>query len=208
METNILTEAQQSFFKTLNEIEIVKHFYVGNGAGLALQIGHRKINEINFYTIENKFNNYLKNALIHGSSAKIIYEDSKNITFSYENNLAHFSEHPYPLLGSVQKTEWNFGCLDIKDIACMSLFNIVSRGFITDFIDLYFIIFKKYSLDQIISFFQEKYQSISYETQLILKSLVYFDEAEIQPRPEMMVDMNWGKIKNYFTKYVKVMNKL
>ena len=90
----------------------------------------------------------------------------------------------------------------------MSLFHVISRGFITDFIDLYFIIYKKYSLDQIISFFEEKYRSISYDNQLIMKSLVYFDEADIQPRPEMLVDMNWGKIKNYFVKYVKIMNKL
>ncbi len=208
METNILTETQKSFFSKLNEIEIIKHFYLGNGTGLALQIGHRKINELNFYTAENQYNNFLKNTLTKSDLYKLIYEDSKNITFSYENNLVYFSEHPYPLLGLVKKTEWNFGCLDIKDIACMCLFNIVSRGFITDFIDLYYIIFKKYSLDQIISFFEDKYRSISYENQLILKSLVYFDEANIQSRPDMLVDMNWGKIKNYFTKYVKVMNKL
>jgi hypothetical protein len=208
METKIFTEKQKSIFSTLHKIEVIKHFYIGNGAGLAIQIGHRKINEINFYTTENKYSNYLKNALLKFKSTKVIYEDSKNISFFFENNLVHFSEHPYPLLSPVQDTEWNFGCLDIKDIACMCLFNIVSRGFITDFIDLYIIIIKKYSLDQIISYFDEKYQSISYENQLILKSLVYFDEAEIQPRPEMLVDMNWGKIKNYFTKYVKVMTKL
>ena len=37
----------------------------------------------------------------------------------------------------------------------------------------------------------------------ILKSISYFDDAEDDPMPKMLVDLNWKEVKSFFEKEVK-----
>jgi hypothetical protein len=83
---------------------------------------------------------------------------------------------------------------DERDIAAMKIDTISARGSKKDFVDIYFLM-QKYSLTQLISFFEEKYKNIKYNKMHILKSLVYFADADSDPDPLMLVDFDWGKIK-------------
>ena len=76
------------------------------------------------------------------------------------------------------------------------------RGSKKDFIDLY-MIFKKYSLEDLFINLREKYKDIDYNLPHILKSLTYFVDAENQPMPKMHADIKWPKVKNELTKIVK-----
>ena len=76
------------------------------------------------------------------------------------------------------------------------------RGSKKDFIDLYFIL-KKYSLNKLFNNLEEKYPGTDFNRIYILKSLVYFADAENQPMQKMHKKVSWPKIKKTFTKQVE-----
>jgi hypothetical protein len=63
---------------------------------------------------------------------------------------------------------------------------------------------QKYSLTQLIYFFEEKYKNIKYNKMHILKSLVYFADADSDPDPLMLVDFDWKKIKTFLEREARI----
>jgi len=81
----------------------------------------------------------------------------------------------------------------LRDISAMKIEAITQRGSKKDFIDLFFLL-EQYTLKEILNFYEQKYTSGN--TWLALRSLTYFDDAENQPMPKMLKDVNWLKIKS------------
>lgn len=79
-----------------------------------------------------------------------------------------------------------------KDIAAMKINAITGRGSKKDFIDLFFLL-KHYSLNDIYSFFEQKYPDGTLF--LAYKSLTYFDDADQQTSPKVYFDTTWEEIK-------------
>ena len=91
---------------------------------------------------------------------------------------------------------------DERDIAAMKIDAISSRGSKKDFIDLYFLL-EKYPLKKLLEFFEKKYINIKYNKLHILKSLVYFEDAESEPMPVMIKKTDWAEVKDLIKKEVK-----
>lgn len=78
------------------------------------------------------------------------------------------------------------------DIAAMKVNAIEGRGTRKDFIDLYFLL-QHYSLKEILDFYEKKYPEHSLFRALM--SLSYFDDAEKQMMPKMLVQKKWEEMK-------------
>lgn len=89
------------------------------------------------------------------------------------------------------------------DIAVMKIIAISQRGKKRDFFDLYWVCQNIKSLSNIISRVSRQY-SVSQSPIHILKSLVYFEDAESDPEPEINFDANWKKVKNFFIKEIPI----
>jgi len=76
----------------------------------------------------------------------------------------------------------------------MKINAIEGRGSKKDFIDVYFLL-QHYSLDELLDFYAQKCPN--YSIFRAIQSLGYFDDAEPQPMPKMLIDTDWCKIKNY-----------
>ncbi len=74
----------------------------------------------------------------------------------------------------------------------MKLAAITGRGSKKDFIDIYFLL-KKFSLKELMAFYNKKYFDGS--EYMVIKSLTYFGDAEPDPMPEMIKDINWKTVK-------------
>jgi len=81
---------------------------------------------------------------------------------------------------------------DIMDIAAMKLAAITGRGTKKDFIDLYFLL-RHFDLQQMLDFYNQKYSDGS--EFLVLKSLSWFEDAENNEPPVMLIPENWENIK-------------
>jgi len=82
----------------------------------------------------------------------------------------------------------------IKDIAAMKVTAVIGRGTKKDFIDISFLL-HHLSLNEILDFYSTKYDDGS--VFMAMKSLVYFDDAEKEPMPDMLINKSWEQVKEY-----------
>lgn len=82
----------------------------------------------------------------------------------------------------------------------MKLSAISDRGTKRDFIDLYFIIAieKLFTFQEIFDLYDRKFKILKQNKAHILKSLVYFDDADKQLMPQMLKEVSWVKVKKFF----------
>lgn len=92
---------------------------------------------------------------------------------------------------------------DARDIGCMKISAISSRGSKKDFVDLFFICQKVTPLATLLDLFKKKYKGVDYNMAHILKSLVYFEDAEKEPMPRMLIKISWNEIKKFFKEEIK-----
>lgn len=71
----------------------------------------------------------------------------------------------------------------VEDIAAMKIAAATNRGTRKDFVDIYFIL-RQYPLDVILDWYAAKYPDGN--LYLVLRSLVYFDDAEMEPMPNVL----------------------
>jgi hypothetical protein len=76
------------------------------------------------------------------------------------------------------------------------------RGSKKDFIDLYFLL-QQFSLETLLTYTKKKYAESDYSGTHILKSFIYFDDAETQPMPRMHQDVSWSHVKETLISAVK-----
>ena len=89
---------------------------------------------------------------------------------------------------------------DIKDIAPMKIAAIADRGTKRDFIDLYFIFAKTkiLTLKETLGLYDKKFKALRQNKMHILKSLVYFEDAEKDKLPQMIKQVRWSSVKRFF----------
>jgi len=80
----------------------------------------------------------------------------------------------------------------MTDIAPMKLEAITGRGRKKVFIDLAFLL-ERHPLDKMLSWYRDKYPRGS--EYLVMRSLVYFNDAEDEPMPVMLKPMDWETAK-------------
>ena len=88
----------------------------------------------------------------------------------------------------------------INDIAAMKLSAITNRGSKKDFIDLQ-LIMKHLELKKMMSLYHQKYPDGM--EMLVLRSLMYFDDADLQPDPVMLTEYDWNEVKAFILDQVK-----
>jgi len=176
-------------------------FYLSGGTGLSLQLDHRESEDLDFFS-QSSFNpNDLEKELISFGKLSQTELSKGTLNTFLKTVKLQFLEYPYPLLEPLIK--WNgVQISSVLDIACTKLQTISIRGNKKDFVDLYFLL-KRYSLTDLLQASQKKYAQVDYNQTHILKSLVYFDNAEEQPMPRMHSQVRWTKIKEKIISAVK-----
>ncbi|MCD4694007.1 nucleotidyl transferase AbiEii/AbiGii toxin family protein [bacterium] len=181
-----------------------KEFYLAGGTSLALQLGHRDSIDFDFFKFENlntkKLFEEIKKVFKNYKITKIQEEENTLTILINKNIKVSFFSYKYPLLKKLIKGEY-LTLASIEDIASMKLSAIISRATNKDYIDMYFIL-KKIKLEKILKLAQKKFPEI--DQNLILKSLVYFKDVNIEPIIfKHNKEINFEKIKKYLIKEVR-----
>lgn len=109
--------------------------------------------------------------------------------------------YPNPLIYPLVKSEEINGLYyaSLFDIAIMKIVAISSRGSKKDFFDLYFLSkFKKIDIKEVFLSLDKKYLKRNIPSIHIIQSLTYFDDADQQAGLELLVDMKWDEVKEFF----------
>ena len=113
-----------------------------------------------------------------------------------------FLQYQYPLLKPLE--HWNeMSCqlASLEDLACMKLSAVAQRGARKDFCDIYALGKNAFSLSQMLGFYQKKFGIRDIGS--VLYGLVYFDDAESERMPRMLLDVTWREIRNTILGWVK-----
>lgn len=185
-------------------------WYLAGGTALALHAGHRRSIDLEFFSQEKNFEN--DDILREFSEVKEwnVTMDRKNMIYG-ELFKAKISFIAYPFFVPKQKPKlYGFvRVLSQLDIAVMKIIAISQRGRKRDFFDLYWCAKNIEPLEGIIRRLKIQYSTIAHNYHHILKALVYFEDAESDPEPEIYFDASWKKVKSFFIKEIPMIaNKI
>lgn len=179
---------------------IKNNFALAGGTSLALQTGHRKSIDLDFFSI-HEFN--IKELEIILSSSKIfkfLYTgNNSRMLFSFINNIkCDFIHEPASLLNPFEVID-GINFFSIADIAAMKLHTICGRGKKKDFFDVYTLL-QRFDWDTLIGWFIRKYDEK--QVFFLWRSILYFEDAENDPDINGLppYHKNWNEIKDYLVK--------
>ena len=186
----------------IGESKIFADFYMAGGTALALQLKHRQSIDLDWFSQKPIETRKVIELLSKLGNLSVQYESEDTLHMILDEVKISVFYYPYNLIKPfVLYAEGVFLANEI-DIACMKLQAISSRGSKKDFIDLFFLL-KKYQIHELLDFFNEKYAKIKYNHLHLLKSLVFFDDADCEPMPIMLINISWEEIKEFIIKAVK-----
>jgi hypothetical protein len=169
------------------------------GTSLALQIGHRKSIDIDLFGQIDLDDITAANTLGSIGTTQTI-KKSQNIHIYIVNGIkVDLVNYSYPWIKPIiTKDTIRLGSK--PDIAAMKLAAVAGRGSKKDFIDIYFLL-KEFSLSELLAFYNQKYSDGS--SFMVLKSLTYFNDADDDPNPVMLIPTNWEQVKIIIAKEVE-----
>ena len=202
LQTQTIQPELLELLKKIMSSSIFNGFNLVGETSLALQIGHRFSVDIDMFgkqeIDEFEFVDELSNF-----GKVIVIKKSKNVLILSVNGIkVDFVNYKYPLLEEITIVE-NIRLASDKDISAMKLNAIAGRGSRKDFIDLHFLL-QKYSLKELISFYNTKYADGS--EFMVLKSLTYFEDAESEEIPILFQKLDWNEIKFSIQKAINDFN--
>ncbi len=185
--------------KKIQKINIFEKLLLVGGTSLALQIGHRISVDLDFFGELNADRQEIIKELNTLGKLKTIHF-TKNINIFTLNGIKiDIVNYPYPWLKPKLIID-EIKLANVIDIAAMKISAITGRGSMKDFIDLYFLL-KQFTLQEIINFYEQKYSDAS--VFMAIKSLTYFEDADIEIMPKMFEKINWETVKSEIIKQVR-----
>jgi predicted nucleotidyltransferase component of viral defense system len=180
---------------------LLKKFYLAGGTALAIELGHRESIDLDWFMEGDYSTSVLKNKLANLGKFELDSEEPGTVNGKLDKVKVSFFRYNYGLAFPLIDF-FGVKLADECDIAAMKIDAISSRGSKKDFIDLYFLL-EKYPLKKLLGFFEKKYKNIKYNRLHILKSLVYFEDADAEPMPVMFKKADWGMVKKTIEAEVK-----
>jgi hypothetical protein len=171
------------------------------GTGLALYWGHRISIDIDFFTDKKQDLLYTEGRLNEIEKSNFISRTPIALFYSIDSVKCDFLVYPY-LFGKPPVKEDNIQVASLDDIVTMKLGAITNRGAKKDFIDLFYIL-QHYSFDVLCTLYTEKYNTK--DLFALFKALTFFNDAEPQEMPAILLDKNlkWQTVKKEIEKKVK-----
>lgn len=191
-------------FEKCSQIDFFSHnsWYLAGGTALALQTGHRRSVDLDFFTTKKLFNEKKMEEDMSGYGEWITSSISDRTLYGeFFRAKISFIAYPFFTPAVPMRQSGTVFLLTPKDIAVMKIIAISQRGRKRDFFDLYWICQNIQPLQDSILNVHKQY-SVRQNLTHILKSLVYFDDAESDPEPEIYFKASWKDVKDYFKKEV------
>lgn len=182
----------------------VKELRLVGGTALALQYGHRKSVDLDFFGRLPEDKDELIDVVRRVGDVTVLNRSKiilQMVVNQVKVDFVDYSRYPWidePILGD------GFVLASDKDIAAMKINAIMGRGTRKDFIDLYLLL-QHYSLTQIMDFYRQKYPEFSEYRALL--SMTYFDDAEMQDMPLMFIKTPWESMKTSIIQAVEAYQK-
>lgn len=180
--------------KKLMTVPEFSDFYLVGGTALALQYGHRISIDLDLFGNVNALDIPLIDDIIK-DFGKLGVKGKSRVAYGVfiDEVKVDFVKYPFKLLEPLILID-GIRLASDADIGAMKLEAITGRGKRKDFVDLYFLL-QKYSLEQLLNFYESKFPSGN--PMLVLRSLVYFEDANEDMEGLELKKIKWEEIKQF-----------
>jgi len=195
---SVLTPTQAAVLAASAAVSRGWNAYLAGGAALALQLGHRRSLDFDWFTrITLKPADVLKDVRSLGMPVHVRQNDEG--TFLAQVGGIDYSvfRYRYELVGKLLEHE---GCqlASVRDIAAMKMTAIVQRATKRDYVDLYALLQNRaVTLGETVSAMQRKYPGV--DPRLAIRAMTYFEDVDRQPMPDMIAKISWEEVKHGLT---------
>jgi hypothetical protein len=198
MYVETISERAQASLKLVGQTPLATQFYLGGGTAVALYLGHRQSDELDFFSLVPFRKDEPRRFLAHLGQLTVEREDEGAFRGVLNGVCISFIIYPYYLVAAPVM----FGrtrVAALRDLVVMSLDAVASRGEKRDFLDLYFICQDYTPLQEMFPPVERNHkQGVEYNFMYLLKSLMYFENAEADPMPEMLRPVSWPDVRRFF----------
>jgi hypothetical protein len=178
---------------------------LAGGTGLALQLGHRISKDLDFFRSGPFAPAELAAGLaglgrvaVQGRSAGTLHVTLDGLRVRWLS-----AEAPLLFAGSRYR---GLVLADPRDIAVMKVIAIGGRGSRKDFVDLFFYLRGGGSLEGVFDLVGRRFAGVDFNAYHLLRSLVFFEDAETEPMPRMLRRAAWPEVKRTIVAEVKRMS--
>jgi len=193
----VISEETNRTLHDLNRTSLLKAFYLAGGTGLALHLGHRRSRDLDFFTEEPFDADRAIDRLRDFKGLRVLEKGEGTLHANIGETKISFLRYPHALLFA-RELFHEVKVADPRDIACMKISAIAGRGTRRGFIDLHAVA-RLHGLSQLVEWFEERFRQVNYGRMHLLKSLTYFEDAEREPMPHMLVPLSWNEVEAFFS---------
>ena len=207
MYSEAISDSVWDLLHRLNSIAQMKSCYLGGGTALALQLGHRISEDLDFFVVEEfdhlSFETAIKSKSLNTLVLNHSFGHTELIIQSVKVDLIReripLKFPPKPIDNRME----NLRMADPRDIGRMKILSIGSRGSKKDFVDLYCLTRKVIPLGSLLTLATEEDHGVRYSKLLFLKGLVDFEEADRDADLTLIWDIVWEEVKQGLTDEVR-----
>lgn len=200
-----LSEKGGAVLRALKEMLMRQKGVLAGGTALALQIGHMRSADLDFFTgvdftVESVISDIRNSGLpfrVQATAEQYLVAYVNDVKFS-------LFKYDYPFCGALTHIYKGLYMAGILDIASMKVIAISQRGVKRDFVDLFFITqdipFHRIAENMVKRFGAERINAVH-----IGKSFVYFSDADAEPDPDYIAGraVEWDAVKKFFRQHVR-----
>lgn len=204
MHTEVLTPTQLAVLDRLRPLPAVGGFRLAGGTALALRHGHRRSIDFDFFRPDPFDVQDIVLSLEGGFPGLERLPSGKDTLHVRLSHVAtSFFRYPHPWLQGGEPTAWGFSLASDADIAAMKIEAVAGRGSRKDFVDLRILCLAGLTMDTAFELFEQKFGTRRSDRYHRLRALAYFDDADNEPMPDMLIPFDWAEAKGFFTEEAK-----
>jgi hypothetical protein len=196
MHTEVLPPVQQACLARLGPAADALGFHLAGGTAVAIHLGHRQSIDLDWFTSEFPFQAAELAGVFRerGVDVAVTSLARRTLHGTVSGVRVSFLEFRAPMLAPV--VPWpQFGCrlASLDDLVAMKLLAVSQRGTKKDFVDVHALC-SLFSVEQMLDLYRRKFAVT--DSSRVLAGMCYFDDAEPDPMPTMLVSVEWEAIKH------------
>jgi hypothetical protein len=187
-----ISDAQRTALSLLSGL-LEPTTYLGGGVAVALRLAHRSSRDLDFFVLASDPVSIAASLELPG--IRILTRTAGTLHLEVSGVPTSILRYGYPLL---QPSEWLPGIpvpvASVADLVCMKLSAIAGRGARRDFWDLHALLTASgQPLEEALRAYEQKYATE--DVGHVVRSLVYFADADSEPMPTSLTPEHWEQIK-------------
>jgi hypothetical protein len=194
---SVIDEATRSVLRKLADLPDVGGFYLAGGTAAALQLGHRQSLDLDLFSERPWSPDRMAHVLGSVGDLQVDRAEPGTLIGTLDRVRLSLFKYDALLLDELVITDLRVPLAALRDIACMKLVAIAQRGSKKDFIDIYHLAAAGIGVRETLRMLPAKYPGVRYSPVHLARSLGYFDDAEAEPDPVMLVPYSWTRIREF-----------